>query len=510
MMKNYIKLLILGSIVSILTPSCLDLEENIYDTLIADNFYKSEEEVILAMGNAYTAMQFRGSSPFGLWGAQEVSSDAVIAPFRTSGAFLRNNNLFLNAHEHNFNPGEPTVFGSWDFSFNTIAACNQIIFQIQRTTLDEDVKSKFIAELKVLRAFNYYVAMDLFGNIPVTLEFTDTELPNQKTRSEVFEIIENELIENIPLLEEAPTTENYGRATQALGYAVLAKMYVNAEKWIGEPMWDEAIQACDNIIDGGNYFLANDYFDNFLIENQGSPEILFAIPYDRRQGFGWMIHSITLHPSFRDVYNYSAPIWNGMSTTEEFYNLYEEGDARKTGWLVGEQFTISGEPLLTTKNQTVNFTPFVEGLRNAAEDAGARQGKWEFTPNLEQGQSSDNDWTIFRYADILLVKAEAIMRKNGGLANGEAVELVNQVRNRAFEDPSGNYTVTTLTLDELIDERGRELSWEGHRRQDLIRFGKWQDAWIGKPAGLGSYTELLPIPQNVLSANPNLTQNPGY
>lgn len=509
-MKNYINLLVSGLIVFLLTQSCTNLDENIYSTLVADDFYKTEEQVILAMGNAYTSMQLRGSSPFGLWGAQEVSSDAVISPFRTSGAFLRNNNLFLNTHEHKFNPGLATVFGSWDFSFNTIAACNQIIFQIERTTIDEDVKSKFIAELKVLRAFNYYVAMDLFGNIPVTLDFTETELPIQKSRAEVFEIIERELLENIPLIDEIPTTENYGRATQALGYSVLAKMYINAEKWTGTPKWDEAIQACDNIIDNGNYSLANDYFDNFIIENQGSPETLFAIPYDRRQGFGWMIHSITLHPSFIDVFNYSAPIWNGMSTTEDFYNLYENDDNRKTGWLVGKQFNVNGVPLLTTKNDTVNFTPFVAGLRNAAEDAGARQGKWQFTPDLEQGQSSDNDWIVFRYADILLIKAEALMRKNGGAATSEAVSLVNQVRVRAFGDATGNYNVGTLTLDELVDERGRELSWEGHRRQDLIRFGKWQDEWIGKPSGLGDYTELMPIPQNALSANPNLTQNPGY
>ena len=509
-MKNYIKLLVIGSIVFLFTPACTDLDENIYSTLIADDFYKSEEQIILAMGNAYSSMQLRGTSPWGLFGAQEVSSDEVIPPFRTSGAFLRNNNLHLNNHEHKFDPGLPSVFGSWDFSFNTIAACNQIIFQIERATIDEAVKSKFVAELKVLRAFNYYVAMDLFGNIPVSLDFADTDLPTQSTRSEVFEIIERELLENIPLIDETPTTENYGRATQALGYAVLAKMYVNAEKWLGVQMWDKAIEACDNIINGGNYSLANDYFDNFIIENQGSPEILFAIPYDRRQGFGFMIHSITLDPSFREVYNYSAPIWNGMSTTEEFYNLYEDGDLRKKGWLVGEQFNIGGEPLLTTNNQTVNFTPFIAGLRNAAEDAGARQGKWEFTPDLEQGQTSDNDFTFFRYADILLIKAEALMRKNGGSSNAEAVNLVNQVRERAFGGISGNYTVATLTLDELIDERGRELSWEGHRRQDLIRFGKWQDAWIGKEANLGASTELMPIPQNALSANPNLTQNLGY
>jgi len=122
----------------------------------------------------------------------------------------------------------------------------------------------------------------------------------------------------------------------------------------------------------------------------------------------------------------------------------------------------------------------------------------------------DNDWAIYRYADILLMKAEAIMRMNGGNAIQEAVDFVNEVRERAFGNSNHNYTTSTLTLDELLNERSRELAWEGHRRQDLIRFGEWDNPWFGKSGNVGDHAEIFPIPSNYLSANPNLQQNPGY
>lgn len=507
-MKKIIYTLILSFL--FIGPACTDLEEEVFDTLTADNFYKNEQELIQAMGNAYTTMQFRGSNLWGVWGATVLSTDEAVAPYRSKGAFLRNNGVFLRTHQHDFLPTIPTVFGSWEFCFNTIASANQIIYQIENAPVESDLKPKFVAELKVLRAYAYYVAMDLFGNIPVTLEFTDTSLPEQKTRAEVFDIIEQELLDNTPLLDETPNAQNYGRCTQAVGYSILAKMYLNAEKWLGQPMWDQAMSMADKVINNGGYSLENDYFANFTIENQTSSETIFAMPYDRLQGWGWMVHSMTLHPAFAEVYNYSAPIWNGVSTTESFYNLYEEEDSRINSWLVGPQSDGNGNPLKDTSGDVLTFTPALDGLQTAGEAQGARMAKWEFTRDLQRQQSMNNDWVFFRLADILLVKAEAQMRKNGGTANAVAVDLVNQVRERAYGNASQNYTIATLTLDELLNERGRELAWEGHRRQDLIRFGKWGEAWFGKPADPGSYTELLPIPSTALAANPNLSQNPGY
>ena len=195
---------------------------------------------------------------------------------------------------------------------------------------------------------------------------------------------------------------------------------------------------------------------------------------------------------------------------ESFYNLYEQEDNRIYSWLVGPQYDLSGKALLDAAGDPLVFTPEIDGLNTAGDAQGVRMAKWEFTRDLQKNESMDNDWVFFRYADVLLMKAEALMRANGGAANGEAVSLVNQVRERAFGNSDHNYTTITLTLDELLNERGRELAWEGHRRQDLIRFGKWEEAWFEKPAEADNHTELLPIPSTALAANPNLVQNPGY
>jgi hypothetical protein len=509
MMKKTIKISIWIFVLA-LGHSCTDLDEELYDTIAADNFYKNEQECLLAMGNAYTTMQFRGTNLWGLFGATVVSTDEAVVPFRTEGVFLRNNGIFLRTHRHDFLPTIPQVFAPWEFSFNTIGACNQVIFQIENSPSEFEAKPKMIAELKVLRAFTYYVALDLYGNIPITLDFEETQLPEQVSRSEAFNIIENEVLQNMDLLDEMPATENYGRCIKPVAEMILAKMYLNAEKWTGTARWDDAIIMLDRIINSGAYTLESNYFDNFTIQNENSSEAIFNLPYDRRQGWGWQLHSYTLHPSFSSVYNYSAPIWNGMSSTQEFYEKYDSDDLRINSWLVGPQTTPGGQPLMSSRGEQIVFTPEIDGLETAGETQGVRCAKWEFTRDLQRNESMDNDWVFFRYADVLLMKAEALMRKNGGVATTEAVDLVNQVRERAYGNSSHNYTTATLTMDELLDERGRELAWEGHRRQDLIRFGKWENEWFGKPASSSDHTELMPIPSREIAANPKLQQNPGY
>lgn len=507
-MKKYIYIVLTS--LFLISPSCTNLDEELYSTLTADQFYQTDQQLIQAMGNAYTTMQYRGTNLWGMFSANVVSTDEAVAPWRSNGGFLRNNNVHILSHQHGFSPTLPAVFGSWEFCYTTIAACNQIIYQIENSPAESESKPKYIAELKVLRAFAYYNAIDLFGNIPLSLDFADTSLPEQKSREEIFPIIEKEILDNLELLDAAPSSKNYGRCTQGVAYTILAKMYLNAEQWISEPRYEDAIDACNKIINSGNYHLENDYFSNFKIENQNSSETIFALPYDRRGGWGWQIHQYTLHAAFQPVYNISAPLWNGVNGMEAFYNLYDQEDKRIKSWLEGPQYDQNGVPLINVLGQPLNFTPHLNGLKNAGDDQGVRMAKWEFTRDLSQNESVDNDWTFFRYADVLLMKAEAIMRKNGGTASAEAVLLVNQVRERAYGNSNFNYTVATLTMAELLNERGRELAWEGHRRQDLIRFGKYQDAWFGKPADGGNYTNLMPLPADAMSSNPSLEQNPGY
>jgi hypothetical protein len=294
-----------------------------------------------------------------------------------------------------------------------------------------------------------------------------------------------------------------------MAQAVLAKMYINAAKWIGEPRWDEAIAMCDAIIQTNKYSLEPDYFKNFMINNENSKENIFVLPYDRKVGWGLQMHQYTLHPAQATTYNITAPIWNGMVAKPAFYALYNAADKRINSWMIGQQNNASGQPLKTASGNPLVFVPEINSLNTATELQGARCKKWEFSRDLQQNESMGTDWAFFRYADILLLKAEAIMRKNGGVATQAAVNEVNKVRERAFGNAANNYNMASLTLNELLNERGRELAWEGHRRQDLIRFGKWTEAWFGKPVTPAS-KEIYPIPNAVLLSNPNLKQNPGY
>jgi len=498
-------------LLAILTLSCTKLDEKLYSSLDANNFYQNEQECLLAMGDSYTRLAYQAGNLWGIYGTQVATTDEAVIPGRAKGPYLGNNGIWLDLHRHNFKANNNPILSSWQYAFTTAASCNQVIYQIERSPAQFARKPNMIAELKMLRAYAYFVAMDLFGNIPISLDFADTTLPDQYSRADAFRIIEEEIQNNLPLVERQPTSYNYGRATKALGFTLLAKMYLNADKWLGQPMWQKAIDMCDSVINMHYYSLEKNYFKNFMIQNEDSKENIFVVPYDRKLGFGWEMHEYTLHPAFASVYDITAPLWNGMSATEQLYNLYDPQDIRINSWMEGPQFDQNGNPLLNSSGTQLVFTPAIASLTGAGEADGVRCKKWEIPRGLQtKNESMDNDLVIYRYADILLMKAEAIMRRNGGMATTEAVNLVNQIRERAFGNSDHNYTTATLTLDELLNERSRELAWEGTRRQDLIRFGRYQSAWFGKPAEAGNKSDLLPIPSQILPSNPKLKQNPGY
>jgi hypothetical protein len=205
------------------------------------------------------------------------------------------------------------------------------------------------------------------------------------------------------------------------------------------------------------------------------------------------------------VYGLNTNPWNGFSTRAEFYNTFADGDRRKAMWLEGLQRDNAGNVIRFTdnvdnQNKELNFTSQFSALERALANEGIRSVKYEIQRNNNR-TDQDNDFAVFRFADVLLMKAEALLH-TGNM--GDALPLVNQVRARAGLPP-----VTTLTLDDLLAERGRELAWEGWRRNDLIRFGKWESPWQFK-TNFQTFRRLFPIPPRQLSNNPNLRQNPGY
>ena len=493
---------------AVMLPACINLDETLYSSIGSDEWYTTEEECVLAMGSAYANLQYRGTSLWGWLGLECLTTDEAVVPIHDEGGYLDNDGIWIQLHEHYFTPNQDPVNASWEVCFGTVSSCNQIIYQIENSPVSFEGKESMIAELRTLRAFVLYKALDLFGNIPIVLDFEDTSLPEQLTRTEAFGIIEKELCESYPLLQSQPTSQNYGRCTKAVAFSILAKMYINAEKWTGNNRYEDAVAMCDSIIKLNYYSLEEDYYKNFCIDNSSSREMIFALPYDRLMGdFGFQMHMYTLHWALRDKYNITADVWNGLCMTESMYDSFDDADLRKKGWLIGPQYNNDGTPVMGYKHGPLVFDKHISSIRNTPEGEGVRCFKWEMNEGLKGWETMDNDFALFRYADILLLKAEALMRKAGVSVSSdkEVLDCVNQVRARAFGNEDHNYD--EITLDELLAERGRELAFEEHRRQDLIRFGKYGDAWDFKEPS-DRNKELFPIPSSALNANPNLKQNP--
>ncbi len=495
----------------VFNQSCTDLEEEVFSEVTADNFFQSEEENIAALGAAYTGLYNFFNEPFAL---HEIASDEMVVPTRGPDWF--DNGNWQRLHLHTYQPGDDRVNGTWGVLYGGINTCNRLIFQFEQ--LNDASVTPFIGELKVLRAFFYWQVLDLYGNAPLVDRF---DVPNDfkpsngagggplgAQRKALYDFVESEITENINSLTETIGGAAYGRINKWTAHAILAKLYMNAEVYTGTAQWTNAMTHLDAVMNAG-YSLESNYFDNFKVENAGSSENIFVIPYDGVFAREFNLVARTLHYGSQGTYNTTFQPWNGYSTVESFYNSYDADDLRLTGtagrpygnFITGPQFNSDGTPVEDPGVEAndpdgpqLNFTPAINELGpNCLRQAGARIGKYEF--ELGTTEHMNNDYVIFRLADFMLLKAE-IMVRQGDVAG--ALPLVNEIRQRAGK---AAYTAADLTLDELLAERGREMYAEATRRQDLIRFGKYNDAWDFKPADASTDINIYPIPFSQIDAN---------
>lgn len=284
---------------------------------------------------------------------------------------------------------------------------------------------------------------------------------------------------------------------------ILAKMYLNAQVYTGTPQWTKAIEQLDQIIKSNKFSLPANFLSTFSVSNQTSPEIILATPFDKSKKGGMNIEMRTLHYLNQLTYNLNQSPWNGYATLAEFYNSFEDKDLRKQMWIVGQQFKADGSIILDDGKPLI-FTPEIPAFEmpagTVARAAGARSGKYEIQRN-NPSPDQDNDFVIFRLGDAILMRGEAHFR-NGNLPL--ALADFNTLRKLR-----GVAEFTTLTPEIILAERGRELAWEYHRRQDLIRFGKFTAARQFKDVSPETRI-LFPIPASQLALNPKLKQNPGY
>ncbi|GAB3321396.1 RagB/SusD family nutrient uptake outer membrane protein [Larkinella ripae] len=472
--------------------SCTDLDEKTYDVIPTDQFGQTTQQQAALIGPLYSGLaDYYGNSQ-----ALNATTDEQIVP--TRGGDWKDGDNWKRLYQHTWDPTTDNgqFNGPWTWCYNNITSINQQLGSIT----DETTK----AELRALRAFFHYKAMDMFGNV-IIADQVGTTTPAQKTRTEVFTWIEKELLEVYPKLSSTVGGAYYGRFNRSVVNMILAKMYLNAQIYTGTARWADAATRCDSIIRSGKFSLTADLLDNFKVQNQNSPEIILATPFDNSKRGGFTIHMATLHYKHQLTYNLPASPWNGYATVIEFYNSFSAQDLRKKMWIVGQQYDATGKAMDDDGTPMV-ITPEIPAFEMpagpASRLAGARSQKYEIQKNNTTNDMS-NDFVIFRLGDVYLMRGEANFRL-GKVA--DALADFNVIRKRAGV---ADYTAAQLTLDEILAERGRELAWEYHRRQDLIRFGQFNKAWRFKPAS-EAYRTLFPIPKDQISLNPNLKQNPGY
>lgn len=496
--------LILSGIVALsFLASCTNLDETIFSQVESGDYGKTPAEIETIVGGAYSSLRGFADATSNSYPTceyvfflNECVSDEACIP--TRGTDWYDGGRYQDAQFHTWTANNAMVLSAWRYCFQGVAKVNSIIYQIDQSALTDTDKNTIKAELRGLRAYYYYQLLDMFGNVPIVTNFEDKELPKNSSRSEVFAFVETELKAVLPLL---PSGKIYGRFTQDVGNTLLARLYLNAESFTGQARWQDCIDACQKV---SGYTLEADIFANFVTENQHSTEIIFSIPYDSKAGtVGNYLSSMTFH--YLHKYTVSATgnyPWcgNGICAQPGVYSKFDDADRRKKSMLAGDQINLAtGSVLIMDSGEPLTYTEDIVNFTDAKQNEGVRLAKYE----VKAGESweRDHDWVLMRYSEILMMQAECYIR----LGSADlALPFVTQIRTRAGLD-----TPASVDLNFVYDELLREFVFEGHRRTDNIRFGKFFDPWWNK-AATPAYRAIFPIPQSEMDKNVNLVQNPSY
>ena len=488
---------------ALLIQSCAKLDENIYDKYTSEDFYNSKEGSDVALAAVYAQIPgnwngvgYAGADR-GWYDLNNMSTDEQVVPHRTTGDWELD---FARMHLRQWLPTDGFVSNTWNWLYKSVFNANLAVKQLETANAD---RSK-IAEAKMLRAFFYFLLIDDFGNVPF---FTDNSVTVDKipqaSRTEVYNFIVKEITDNVELLSAAKGGVYYGRFNKWAAYALLAKVYLNAQVYTGTAKWQECLDACSKVTEGGftlhsgaidaTHPLGSKYFELFgdvLPED----ETILAI-YTKVDVVGRNIFTVRSLGGADGTALLGYGGWNGSVVPQDFVEKFDDNDIRK------RQFRYGASPFGPKPAGFTNYALELTNIDNpgAAPNAGARNQKFFPVAPMNSGGAS-NDFPIYRYADILLMKAECHARMNNAAAGKPFIDAVRQ---RAGLDPLN----AAPTLEDIYNERGFELTWEGHRRQDMIRFGKFLEA-RGLVAAAQPNRLLFPIPTSALNANPLLKPNP--
>ena len=471
----------------------------------------------------------------GVYDYNTMTTDEALIPIR--GGDWYDGGLWENMYQHKWTANDATLYQTWKYLYKVVMLCNQSLADLEKYShlATQDEIRQWTSEVRAVRALFYFYIMDMFGRVPLVTETgLSVDKVAQAERSAVMNFIYDELVEVIPhLASERSNLQGryYGRITRPVAWFVLAKIALNAEVYAdddwtdgvrpdgkditfyvdGIPMnaWETCIAYCDKLESFG-YVLEPVYTDNFLVHNEGSKENVFTIPLDKnlyRNQFWYLFRS--RHYSHGGAYAGASE--NGTCATLHTMNVYgygtDEADARLVhNFYVGEVF-VDGTQVLLHTGEPLIYMPMEVKLNLTGSEyektAGARMAKYEVDrKSYSDGRQPDNDIVLFRYADALLMRAEAKIR------NGEdGTADMNAVRSRV------GMGTRTATLENILDERLLELVWEGWRRNDMIRYGYFHKSYDMRTAledESNGYTTVFPIPSRAIDLNPALKQNPGY
>ncbi|MDR6564762.1 MULTISPECIES: RagB/SusD family nutrient uptake outer membrane protein [unclassified Arcicella] len=514
-MKHIFKNVLTAAILCFSLNSCKELDTVPYVGQVSELVYKDPANYKLILAKMYAGLAASGlkngdndvdlkgydggsqSYMRAYWYLQEFTTDELVCRWNDPGV--------PDLHAMNWTAANSFSAAFYSRILFQVAVSNEFLRETTDAKLSsrgvtntQDIKN-YRAEARFLRALAYSHAIDLYGNVPLITENEQVgaTLPKQATRAELFAYLESELLALDAELP-APKTNEYGRADKAAAWMTLAKLYLNAEVYIGQKKYTEAAAVAKKVIDAG-YTLASNYRTNFLADNNTSKEIIFSINFDGNETQTYGVTTLAINGSIGGAMNPAdygtEQKWAGFRTTKQLVNLFDDkADKRALFYTNGQQLEIDEFSTFENGYAVVKFSNLTStGVKG------------------KNALYADTDFPLFRLADAYLMYAEAVTRGGTG-DNSLALNLVNELRKRA-----GAGNLSTLTINDLLNERGRELFWEGHRRTDLIRFGKFTSgynwAWKGgvkEGKDVEAFRTLFPLASGDIIANPTLKQNTGY
>lgn len=522
---NFNKILITVLGISALVACTKDLNRSPKYSTTSDQLYKNEAGYRSSLAKVYAGLALTGNAgPAGsgdlggidegfssylrnYWNLQELSTDEAVIGW--------NDQTIKDFHDMDWTSADNFNRALYSRIFYQITLANSFIAESADdkvaargiTGANADKIKAYRAEARFLRALSYWHALDLYGSVTFVTEndAVGAFLPKQATKAELFSYIESECLAVESLLP-APKSNEYGRADKAAVWMLLANLYLNAEVYIKSPKYTEAITQVNKVIAAG-YTLNSNYRNQFLADNHTSPEAIFSIAFDGTNARTWGGTTFLVH----------APVGGDM-VVGEFGIDFGWGGLRTTSALVDKFADPSGA---TDKRANFQSSGQAKAINNISEFRdGYSIRKWKnVTSSGAPGSNPtwvDTDFPMFRLAEAYLIYAEAVLRGGTGGSNAQALTYFNALRQRAYGNTSGN--AASINLQDVLDERARELHWEGKRRTDLIRYNQFTTAtylwpWKGGvPSGraVDDFRNVYPIPAAEINVNSNLKQNTGY